>query len=304
MNGARILGKVGPIDKRRTHEFQTIKNSEFYDSIKHLPELTPSKQLTQEATFREVQAELNQVKADVVRIDTLVESDISLERAQTSKIEVQLKSSLRRLNHYYKKVERAREKRGRVADTEQQDCLLRISELETTRLQLRDQVELVIQKIEKKENELPQKNRLLNELSFNKRHYPLLHELLARNFTPAPSSDDHASQKTDGTAGFEIENVNHNSLTRAAPIPSHSPPGQVAQPDNQTRKEQGRSSLGKASAPAIPPPSIISDLLHSKSSTASVSTTFHQVTGLETTTKSTSGNDTSSSLYDNLSVKR
>ncbi|CEP60393.1 Vab2p LALA0_S01e09736g [Lachancea lanzarotensis] len=292
-NGARIHGKVGPVDKRRTHEFRTIKSSEFFHAIKQLPELTPSKQLTHEATFREVQAEFNQVRADIVRIDTLVEKDISLERAQTSQIELQLKSSVGRLNHHYKKVERIRERRERTAEAEQRECIGMISELENTQVLLQEQVELVLHKVAKKESELPVKHRLLNELSFNKRHYPLLHELLESRFASVTSSENPESQKADSTVRPKSEDDNNNGRTHADSISANSPPKESEQLGFAFGESRQSSTLRNALKSEIPPPSLISGLFRSKSSAASASTTFHQATRSNPITSNTSESDTS-----------
>ncbi|SCU94598.1 LAME_0F08108g1_1 [Lachancea meyersii CBS 8951] len=304
MNGARILDETSPIRKRKTYNFRTIKHSKFYKSLKHLPELASSKQLTHDAIFREVQAEFRQVKSDVASIESWVAKDLSLETSQMSKIELKLKSSLKRFNHQYKKISRRRAARESQAQSQSDECTKTIAVLENDLRLLHEQADSFMRKVASKESELPAKYRLLNKLSFNKRHYPLLHELL-ESLSPMPvSPEDQLTRSSDNSISALEDSFRDISSNLEAPSPD---PIEVPVDTNNRRHEATRKSLfnpASTSGSVIFPPDIISARKISTASPALVSTSYHQATRSDFGPEFTGRSDTSSSLHSNLNVRK
>ena len=85
-------------------EFDSVANSPFYEDLKSLPPLASYKKLTQAAIFNSTKYELLQVKKDILSIYEIVSGDIDKERNQMQQIELQLKKSLKKVEHSYKNV--------------------------------------------------------------------------------------------------------------------------------------------------------------------------------------------------------
>ncbi|SCU88990.1 LADA_0E13102g1_1 [Lachancea dasiensis] len=295
MHMSRIRGESGPIKRRRQPEFQSIKHSTYYDALLQLPPLISHKQLTQDAIFREVQDEVQQVKKDVAHIDNLVTNDIALELGQTEKIENQLKLSLRKLNRHYRKTFQARKVYTAKFDSDYRSCSDMVTSIDNALALLQSDSEELMEKVNKKDRELPLKNRLLNDISFNKRHYPLLFEVLKQSISEENRSENNSEySRLSSEQIMERNNANRPEISSIDYQP-------VVNNDNC------QGWIGEEISHQVNHPSTTSSGLLVPDfrlvSAASVSTCFDQATRQDDV-DSNSKWKSSSSLQDSLTIRR
>lgn len=167
--------------KSRT-EFATAANCSFYESLRALPPLASHKKLTRGAIFNSTKYELLQVKDDILSIYEVVNKDINEERNQMQQIEFQLKKSLKKVEHNYKKVLK---QRASTSGINGNDCLLNNSEkklvvLDGELARIDAIVEDIVNNFIALDNRLPKKVQLLKNDSINEAHYPLLFDFLRK----------------------------------------------------------------------------------------------------------------------------
>ncbi|CAI1945827.1 hypothetical protein SEUBUCD646_0E00750 [Saccharomyces eubayanus] len=167
--------------KSRT-EFDTAANCSFYENLKALPPLASHKKLTRGAIFNSTKYELLQVKEDILSIYDVVNKDINEERNQMQQIEFQLKKSLKKVEHNYKKVLK---QRASTSGINGNDCLLSNAEkklvvLDGELARVDAMVEDIINIFIALNDKLPKKAQLLKNDSINEAHYPLLFDFLRK----------------------------------------------------------------------------------------------------------------------------
>lgn len=170
----------GILKRKSKIEFDAVANSPFYEDLKGLPPLASHKKLTQAAIFNSTKYELLQVKKDILSIYEIVSGDIDEERNQMQQIELQLKKSLKKVEHSYKNVLKQRVSTNCINGN---DRLLTNAEKKigslNEELACVDGIVLdIVNNFVALDANLPKKAQLLKDDSINEAHYPLLFEFL------------------------------------------------------------------------------------------------------------------------------
>ncbi|SCV05975.1 LANO_0H19306g1_1 [Lachancea nothofagi CBS 11611] len=306
INTERMLGDSNSIRKRKAFKFHAIKQSRYFEALKQLPSLVSSQQLTHDAIFREVLVEFKQVKQDLVSINDLVLKDITLELAQTSKIESQLKVSLRKLHHHYKKVYKKRVVNESAALSESESCTAIITEIQESLVALKQQSEVLAQKIAEKDNELPRKNRLLNDQVFNKRHYPLLFDAINKTAHPCGSASDEETEANGASPRVGATFV--GDVGALKPLNASNEASDIEQLQHDAIQSQKLNNAKRQSIvvpmAACQIPNVMLTPQFRKVSPASISTCYEQATHVASKEQTGNLGDISNSLHDNLSIRK
>ncbi|EGA83179.1 Vab2p [Saccharomyces cerevisiae VL3] len=164
-------------------EFDAVGSSSYYEELKGLPPLASHKKLTQAAIFNSTKYELLQVKKDILSIYEVVSRDIDEERNQMQQIELQLKKSLKKVEHSYKNVLKQRASTNCINGNDRllANAEKKIGSLNEELACVNDIVSDIVNNLTALNANLPKKAQLLKDDSINVAHYPLLFDFLHKS---------------------------------------------------------------------------------------------------------------------------
>lgn len=176
-------------------EFDAVGSSSYYEELKGLPPLASHKKLTQAAIFNSTKYELLQVKKDILSIYEVVSRDIDEERNQMQQIELQLKKSLKKVEHSYKNVLKQRASTNCINGNDRllANAEKKIGSLNEELACVNDIVSDIVNNLTALNANLPKKAQLLKDDSINVAHYPLLFDFLHKSFPKSIIATSEAS---------------------------------------------------------------------------------------------------------------
>ncbi|CAI4038461.1 hypothetical protein SMKI_05G0720 [Saccharomyces mikatae IFO 1815] len=188
-------------------EFDAVASSSFYEDLKGLPPLSSHKKLTQAAIFNSTKHELLQVKKDILSIYQVVSKDIDEECNQMQLIELQLKKSLRKVEHIYRNVSKQRASTNCINGNDRllTNAKKKIDSLNERLTSIDGTVTDIVNSFVALDANLPKKAQLLKNDSINEAHYPLLFDFL-RKLSPNPivaAGEADETGATGATGGQE-----------------------------------------------------------------------------------------------------
>lgn len=184
----------------------TVAEASEYKELLALEKLPQSSQLSYKAIFKSVSSEWEQVKTDITHVNENILKDINEEIKQTDQIEKKLKSSFKSINQHYHKL--LKHRRNRQNDEGTSDLFLKykndVNELASNIETIENGLDMVIQNmISFDSTSSLDGDSLFNSSIITKRHYPLLYDLIHKNYNKGQNSDktskDNSKITTDVT---------------------------------------------------------------------------------------------------------
>lgn len=170
--------------KRERFAFKTIEHDKSFEDLKEIPVIPSHRRLLEGSIFNAVGPNFKQLKEDVSSLYSVIQRDVSNENRQIGLVELQLKKSLKRVNHAYNEASVERDQNraasynskllGNFFDKEDkvQDSVNKIDTL----------VDDILNNIVQIDQKFPEKSQMLKEDLVSKQHYPLLFQLLSEKF--------------------------------------------------------------------------------------------------------------------------
>ncbi|CAR27906.1 hypothetical protein ZYGR_0N03930 [Zygosaccharomyces rouxii] len=221
--------------RRKKFTFKTIENDKSYNELKELPVIPSHRQLLEGSIFDAVGPNFKQLKEDISSLYSVIERDVSNENRQIGLVELQLKKSLKRVNHAYNEVAVERDQNraasynsrllGNFFDKED-NVQNSVNEIDVL-------VSGILSNIVQIDNKFPKKSQMLKEDLVNKQHYPLLFQLLNEKF---PKVSSPLSTPSIPLPPQSIPS--QNSLERSSPKESSHDETETATPPQNKIKTQ------------------------------------------------------------------
>ncbi|CCD22977.1 Vab2p NDAI_0A08240 [Naumovozyma dairenensis CBS 421] len=232
-------------------QFDPITSSISYSKLKSLPPLPHYKQLIWNSIFNDSIDELQNVQNDLINCHSIIQADINDELKQIDIIENHLKSSLKKIDSFYKKkiIKRRNHNSGFNHDSKSLDKLfINVDSIKENVSIIDNDLNDIIADFIKLDSNLPRKNQLLSlssssETSVNQSHYPLLFQLIKEKVN-LPSSSETNRRKSNSNSSSSKSNPNLNTIDqKKGPVTKWNPVSPTLIPPVLTSKKTTEPSI-------------------------------------------------------------
>ncbi|GAV53899.1 hypothetical protein ZYGR_0AK04010 [Zygosaccharomyces rouxii] len=175
--------------RRKRYIFKTIENDKSYEELRETPVIPSHRQLLEGSIFDAVGPNFKQLKEDISSLYSVIERDVSNENRQIGLVELQLKKSLKRVNHAYNEVavERGQNNAASYNSRLLGNFFDKEDKVQNSVNEIDTLVCGILNNIVQIDHKFPEKSQMLKEDLVNKQHYPLLFQLLNEKFPKAIS---------------------------------------------------------------------------------------------------------------------
>lgn len=175
---------------RKRFTFKTIENDKYFEEIKEIPVIPNHRQLLEGSIFNAVQPDFKRLKEDISSLYSVIERDISNENRQIGLVELQLKKSLKRVNHAYNEaaVERNQNKAASYNSRLLGNFFAKEDKVQNSINEIDTLISGLLTNIVQIDHKFPEKSQMLKENLVNEQHYPLLFQLLSEKFPKVSTS--------------------------------------------------------------------------------------------------------------------
>ncbi|CCE64736.1 hypothetical protein TPHA_0I02320 [Tetrapisispora phaffii CBS 4417] len=184
---------------------KAIESSIPYKELKSIPQINLSKRLKLNNIFSEVAPEIKNVQNDIISIHSIIQKDIEMESNQINTVESQLKESLKKIRSLYR---RTNEHRSCSDDAtfKPNKFFQKVENLEKTVDSLDSDIHKIIENLLNIDLKLSTKSKTLTKDSINNQHYPLLFEIIEKNYAQHLELSGISSMLHLGEANSVVQN--------------------------------------------------------------------------------------------------